>query len=947
MFKKIIQNKWFPGGAALILISLTLVSRICAAYFLATDEPGDGRVYTLLAKNLIEQNIFSLSTAPPFAPTLVRLPGYPLFIAAIYSIFGVGNDLAVRITQGVFDTATCVIVAYLAWLWTGDEERRRRNAFWTFLLISVCPFILIYAATLLTETLTTFLMAAMTLTATFAFQSLTFRKQFWWWLLTGILAGAAVFMRPDGGLFAAAAGLTLVVSGLFFRLPNAPIFFKRFLSVSWKGAVFMLGFILVLAPWTIRNYRVFGVIQPLAPAHGEMPGEFVPFGYQRWVRTWADDSRFVETTLWNLNEKPIRITRIPAQTFDSTEERERVAALLEQYNNPPGSNNQNNPAKSDDSDNDDADSDEDANSGDDKSVDSADEDKSASNDADKSADDSSNDQSDDDDDDDENKTYVVKMTPEIDAGFGALADERIARSPFRYYAWLPFKRAAALWFDSHSLYYSFGGQMSPIENLDYDVSQQYWLPLFTVLMWIYTLPALAGARLMWRARENLNTFRWLILLGFLFFLRLGFFATVENPEPRYVVELFALTAILGGFFLGSLSCKKSKIKKIVETNLPPPERLLSLDVFRGVTIAAMILVNNPGTWDAIYPPLEHAAWNGITPTDLIFPFFLFIVGVSVSFSLGKFAEGAKINRRIYFKIFKRAALLFALGFLLEVFPFYNIWKAAWFEPSTVRISGVLQRIAVCYFVSALTFLRSNWKNQLIIVAAILLIYWALMSLINVPGCDVTSINDKFCNLSAYLDRLILTENHIWNQSKVYDPEGILSTLPAIATTLVGLLTGTWLKSRRATFEKLAGIFVSGVVLTAVGWIWSFWLPLNKNLWASSYVVYTAGLALCFLGFFYWLVDLKNYRKWSKPFVIFGTNAIALYIGSTMMGTVLIIVELAAPNETTISLQDYIFKNVFLPLAAPINASLLFAVVFVLIWLFLLWLLYRKRIFIKI
>ena len=211
-------------------------------------------------------------------------------------------------------------------------------------------------------------------------------------------------------------------------------------------------------------------------------------------------------------------------------------------------------------------------------------------------------------------------------------------------------------------------------------------------------------------------------------------------------------------------------------------RLLSLDVFRGMTIAAMTLVNDPGTWSAIYAPLEHAEWNGATPTDLIFPFFLFISGVSIAFALGRRVQTATVNREIYYKIFRRAFWLFALGILLEMFPFYNLWTGLWFDPAHLRMMGVLQRIAVCYLIAALVFLHTNWKRQAIIVAAILLAYWALMTLIDVPGCAATSFNDKACNLAAYLDRSILTENHIWEQSKVYDPEGILSTLPAVATT---------------------------------------------------------------------------------------------------------------------------------------------------------------------
>jgi predicted acyltransferase len=377
-------------------------------------------------------------------------------------------------------------------------------------------------------------------------------------------------------------------------------------------------------------------------------------------------------------------------------------------------------------------------------------------------------------------------------------------------------------------------------------------------------------------------------------------------------------------------------------------RLLSLDVFRGMTIAGMVLVNNPGTWSHIYSPLAHAEWHGATPTDFVFPFFLFIVGIAITLALGKRVETGGINRDIYLKILRRALIIFALGLFLTTFPFYNFTKGEWLDVSNVRIMGVLQRIAICYLVASLVFIRTNWKQQTIIAVVLLLIYWALMTLINVPGCEITNINDKTCNLAAYLDRLILTENHIWKSAKVFDPEGILSTIPAIATTLAGVLCGHWLRSKREDNEKVAAMFFFGVVLIAVGWGWNFLFPINKSLWTSSYVVYMAGLALCFLGFCYWLVDIKGYKKWTKPFVIFGVNALALFVFSGLMAKLFGIIKVASDADgKSISLQKWIFDTVFLPLASPINASLMYAVSFILLWLFLMWLLYRKRIYIKV
>src|SRR4029078_3633483 len=195
------------------------------------------------------------------------------------------------------------------------------------------------------------------------------------------------------------------------------------------------------------------------------------------------------------------------------------------------------------------------------------------------------------------------------------------------------------------------------------------------------------------------------------------------------------------------------------------ERLLSLDVFRGLTAAGMLLVNDPGTWSAIYPPLEHAPWNGWTPTDLVFPFFLFIVGVAITLALGKRVEANGIDRNIYFKIIRRSLLIFGLGLFLAMFPFYNSTKGEWIDLSMVRIMGVLQRIAVCYLVASLIFVRTNWKEQAIIAVVLMLAYWALMTLVDVPGCLETTINNKTCNLAAYIDRMVLTENHMWRESK--------------------------------------------------------------------------------------------------------------------------------------------------------------------------------------
>lgn len=370
----------------------------------------------------------------------------------------------------------------------------------------------------------------------------------------------------------------------------------------------------------------------------------------------------------------------------------------------------------------------------------------------------------------------------------------------------------------------------------------------------------------------------------------------------------------------------------------PSDRLISLDVFRGITVAGMVLVNNPGDWAAVYAPLEHAAWNGWTPTDMIFPFFLFIVGVSISLALGRRVEKSEIKSGVHLKILRRAAIIFLLGLFQMAFPFFDF--------AHLRFPGVLQRIAVCYLISALIFLHTNWKQQTIIAVACLLVYWLLMTLVPVPGGTAGDLTAEG-NFAGYIDRLLIGTNHMYSASKFFDPEGILSTIPAVATCLAGVLTGTWLKSERRADEKVSAVFFFGVVLTAIGWIWNFWFPINKSLWTSSYVVFMAGLALGFLGFCYWLIDIKNYRKWTKPFVIFGSNALALYFFSSIFGRIINNISWQSANGATANVQTWIFQTFFAPLASAHNASLLYSISYIFLWLFLMWLLYRKRIFIKV
>lgn len=369
----------------------------------------------------------------------------------------------------------------------------------------------------------------------------------------------------------------------------------------------------------------------------------------------------------------------------------------------------------------------------------------------------------------------------------------------------------------------------------------------------------------------------------------------------------------------------------------PTGRMLSLDVFRGLTIAGMVLVNNPGSWGSIHWPLAHAPWHGWTPTDLVFPFFLFIVGVSITLAFGRRIESGNDDRALLLKVLKRAAIIFALGLFLNGFPYINL--------AEIRIPGVLQRIAICYLVAALIFLKSRWRTQAIIAGGLLLLYWLLMTVLPVLLFGAVDLS-KEGNIAARVDRWLLGK-HIWKGGVVYDPEGLLSTIPAIATTLAGVLSGHWLRSSRTQFEKVGGMFFAGACAIAVGWAWHFWFPINKSLWTSSYVVFTAGMALQLLAICYWLVDIKEYKSWAKPFVIFGVNALALFVFSGLLARLMGIIKIPRGDGSSIAIQPFIYKTLFASWASPLNASLAYAIVYIFFWLFLMWLLYRKNILIKV
>ena len=370
-------------------------------------------------------------------------------------------------------------------------------------------------------------------------------------------------------------------------------------------------------------------------------------------------------------------------------------------------------------------------------------------------------------------------------------------------------------------------------------------------------------------------------------------------------------------------------------------RLLSLDFFRGLTVAAMILVNNPGDWSHIYAPLEHAPWNGWTPTDLIFPFFLFIVGVSITFALdgGKGEVGIKGRRGVIGKIVKRSVTLFLLGLFLNFFPKFDI--------TTVRILGVLQRIALVYLVCSLIFLKTTPRQQVYVFCGIVISYWLLMTIVPVPGVGYANLEPE-SNLAAWLDRIILTPAHVYKPAKVWDPEGLLSTLPAIGTGILGMLTGGWLRSNRPRAEKVAWLFAVGCLITLGGLIWDGFFPINKALWTSSYVLLAGGLAMLALALCYWLIDVQGYRKGVLPFVAFGVNAITVFFLSGLIPRIMNLIHVTKADGSETGLRDYLYRTfIALPFADPKNASLAGALTFVLIWAGILWWMYRKNVIIKV
>ena len=371
------------------------------------------------------------------------------------------------------------------------------------------------------------------------------------------------------------------------------------------------------------------------------------------------------------------------------------------------------------------------------------------------------------------------------------------------------------------------------------------------------------------------------------------------------------------------------------------ERLLSLDVFRGLTIAGMLLVNNPGDWGAIYPPLRHAPWHGWTPTDLIFPFFLFIVGITTHLSLqSRQARGASEGELIR-QVLRRGGIIILLGLLLGAFPFFPLERL-----TELRFPGVLQRIGVVYIAAALISLRASTRALIITAAGLLLGYWAVMTLMPVPGVGPAVLEPPEATLAAWVDRLLM-EGHLWAQTRTWDPEGVLSTVPAIGTAILGILAGRWIAQDRPLAERTAALFALGAIGMVMGLVWNWVFPINKNLWTSSYVLFTAGMGAVTLATCMWLIDERKVTWWTRPFVIFGVNPILAFWGSGAMARLIYSVIRVDQQGTEVALQAAIYRSSFASWLEPRTASLAFAICFVLFWLAILTPLHKRGVILKV
>ncbi|OBQ39097.1 MAG: heparan-alpha-glucosaminide N-acetyltransferase [Anabaena sp. MDT14b] len=375
-------------------------------------------------------------------------------------------------------------------------------------------------------------------------------------------------------------------------------------------------------------------------------------------------------------------------------------------------------------------------------------------------------------------------------------------------------------------------------------------------------------------------------------------------------------------------------------------RLSSLDVFRGITIAAMILANMAGVADDVYRPLSHSEWHGCTPTDLIFPCFLFIVGVAMTFSLAKYTAENKPTKAVYLRILRRTAILFILGLVLNGFWNQGVWT---FDLSSIRLMGVLQRIALTYLFASLIVLKLPRKSQWLVAGGLLIAYW--LTMMYIPVLDYgAGVLTREGNFGAFIDRLIIPKAHLYKGDGfnfLGDPEGLFSTIPAIVSVLAGYFTGEWIKDKKqATSQTSMDLVLFGLCCLVIAIIWDVAFPINKKIWTSSYVLFTTGWALMLLAACYELIEVRLIKRWSKPFEIMGLNAIALFVASVFLIKITAKTQLGT-GETAISIYNWIYQNIFASWAGNFNGSFLFAFVTLLFWYGIAVLMYQKRWFIKV
>jgi predicted acyltransferase len=375
----------------------------------------------------------------------------------------------------------------------------------------------------------------------------------------------------------------------------------------------------------------------------------------------------------------------------------------------------------------------------------------------------------------------------------------------------------------------------------------------------------------------------------------------------------------------------------------PTGRLLCLDIFRGLMVAAMIIVGNPGSDEHAYWSIMHAKWNGWTPADFIFPSFLFLVGISLVYSFDARRQRGETNKQILWHAFKRSLILIAIGLLVNASPIYRLDLHTW------RFEGVTQRIGLCYFFAAILELWAGRRGQLVALLGCLLGYWALLRFVPVPGAGLPGRDipfmDQVQSLPAWLDRKLFM-GHLYDGSR--DPEGLINTIPAIGTTLIGVLTGHWLKSKRRACWVIAGMAFSGILGVLAGELWNRWFPINKNLWTSSFVLFTGGFCLLFLSLLFWMTEIKQWRgKWTMPILVFGMNAIAGFVADSLIYGPGYTFTVMAANGAKMNWHEAAQAHLETTGLSIANASLVYSLGAVLICWIMLWFLWRKKIFLKV